>query len=332
MTVLPAVERILIVALDNLGDLVFASALAPPLHGAYPNATIDVWSKAYTADVARLIPRVGRVIAADPFWTVAPHLPRPPIRPMLESMLAVRRGRYDVAILSGAPWRTAAAVALTRIPMRIGLTRKRNRRFLTHALAPEDPRRPVLREQARLLAALGVDSPSPAYGLDPGPLAEPRARLAGLLPNRFVALHPFAAVRDRCVPLTEWTQLAMAFHSRGTPTLWIGTTIELDELRGSYTHPKSFYADMLGDRSLATSAAALSLATLFIGHDSGPLHVAGAFGVPVVGIFSPGQPLRTFPQGVGSSRVIARPSPEGITASLMLREADALGGSVFSTA
>ena len=80
----------------------------------------------------------------------------------------------------------------------------------------------------------------------------------------------------------------------------------------------------LGDGRLAVSAAALSLASLFVGHDSGPLHIAGAFGVPVVGVFAPGQPDRTFPQGVGPSRVIHRPSPAGIDAGTMLREIDAL--------
>jgi ADP-heptose:LPS heptosyltransferase len=323
------VRRILLVALDNLGDLVFASALAEPLHAAFPDATIDVWSKAYTADVARLVPHVGEVIAADPFWAVAPHLARPDVAPMLKSIVAVHRGAYDVALLSEAPWRTALAVALTRIPMRIGLARRRNRLFLTDVLPTEDEHQPVLREQARLLRPLGVESPAPAYRLEASRLGSLRDRVAASLPRRFVALHPFASVRNRCVALSEWTQLAFALHGRGVPTLWVGTPNELDELRGSYTHPKGFYADELGDSSLAATAAALSLAALFVGHDSGPLHVAGAFGVPVVGVFAPGQPQRTFPQGPGPSRIIARPTPDGITASVMLREADTLG--VFST-
>ena len=57
MTITPPVRRILLVALDNLGDLVFASALTPPLHAGFPDAIIDVWAKEYTADVARLIPQ-----------------------------------------------------------------------------------------------------------------------------------------------------------------------------------------------------------------------------------------------------------------------------------
>jgi ADP-heptose:LPS heptosyltransferase len=320
-----APKRILIVALDNLGDLVFASALADPLHRTFPDVTIDVWSKAYTADVARLMPFTTNVIAADTFWAVPPHLARPARWPFIRSIGTVRRNRYDVAILTGAPWRTAAAVAATRIPMRIALARNHNQRFLTHPLDAENHGKPVLREQARLLAPLGITSVDPRYRLDASRLAAKRTAAERQLPPRFIAFHPFASVRNRCVPLGEWTQLAFALHGRGVPVLWVGTTPELDDLRRAYTHPEGVYVDQIGDGSLATSAAALSLAAGFIGHDSGPLHIAGAFGVPVVGVFAPGQPERTFPQGVGPSRMIQRPSPEGITASTMLRELDALG-------
>jgi len=44
----------------------------------------------------------------------------------------------------------------------------------------------------------------------------------------------------------------------------------------------------------------------------------------VVGIFAPGEPRRTFPQGVGPSRMLSRPSPMGISADDILAEIDAL--------
>jgi ADP-heptose:LPS heptosyltransferase len=318
------IRRVLLVALDNLGDLVFASALTPPLHAAYPDALIDVWCKEYTADVAQLIPHTHSVIAANPPWAASQAHARPQILPFVRTIRAVRKARYDIAILSEAPWRTAAAVAATGIPVRIGLARHRNAAFLTHTLEAQNTHKPVLREQARLLAPLGIDSRNPRYRLDADQLGDLRAKVGALLPSRFVALHPFASSRDRCVALNEWTQIAFALIARRTPVLWIGTTLELEELRRSYTHPRGYYVDQLGDRRLATTAAALSLATLFVGHDSGPLHIAGAFGVPVVGVFAPGQPDRTFPQGVGPSRVIHRPSPLGIDAGTILREMDAL--------
>jgi ADP-heptose:LPS heptosyltransferase len=319
-----APRRILVVSLDNLGDLVFASALTPPLRRAYPDAPIDVWSKRYTSDVAALIPHVSDVIAADPFWAVPSHLSRPGVLPFLRSVADVRRRHYDLAVLSEAPWRVAAATRAAAVTTRIGLARHRNGAFLTHVLPGADVHKPVLQEQARLLSALGIDSADPRYRLDASRLGQVRDTVTRALPSRFVAVHPFAGARDRCVPLLEWTQLAFALHSQKIPVLWIGMRSELDELRRSYTHPRGFYSDEIGGGALAATAAALSLATIFVGHDSGPLHVAGAFGVPVVGVFAPGQPDRTFPQGVGPSRILHRPSPSGITSAMILREIDAL--------
>jgi ADP-heptose:LPS heptosyltransferase len=318
------VHRILLVALDNLGDLVFASALVPPLNARFPYATIHVWCKEYTAPVARLIPHVSAVVAADPFWAVPPGHTRPPTRPFVRSLLAVRRARYDVAVLSEAPWRAAAAVSAARIPTRIGLARHRNAMFLTHVLPSADAHKPVLVEQARLLGPLDISSADPRYQLDATALQSVRGRIADHLPRRFIAFHPFAGARDRCVALSEWTQLAFAMQARGETVLWVGTRRELNELRASYTHPKGIYVDQLDDASLSVTAAALSMASAFVGHDSGPLHVAAAFGVPVVGIFAPGQPDRTFPQGTGRARVLFRFSPTEVSSSMILHEIDAL--------
>ena len=322
-TLLAKPKRILIVALDNLGDLVFASALTPPLREAFPDATIDLWSKTYTAPIASLIPHVSTVFDAEPFWAVRPGVKRPPLGQLFRAIRVIRRYRHDVAILSGAPWRTSAAVAATGIPVRIGLARHRNRFFLTHVLSAENKHRPVLQEQARLLEPLGVHSTNPRYSLDTAPLAAARAELARVLPDQFVALHPFASSRDRCVPLAEWAQVAFARAGQRLQGLGVGTPHDLDELR-RLTLPRGMYIDQLGDASLTTSAAALSMASRFAGHDSGPLHVAGAFGVPVVGVFAPGEPERTFPQGIGPSRMLAAPSPDRIRAVDILRELDAL--------
>lgn len=323
-------QRILVVALDNLGDLVFASALVPPIRDAFPSAVIGVWCKEYTAPVARLIPHVDQIFAADPLWAVNPGRPRPRFGSFLTTLLDVRRARFDAAILSAAPWRTAAASAATGIPVRIGLRRHRNAAFLTRALSPEDPAKPVLVEQARLLAELGIASIAPRYCLDASRLGPVRDDVARQLTGRFVALHPFAGARERCVPLSEWTQVAFALQGRGVRTLWVGTSRELDELRRSVTHPLGYYVDRVKAAgtdagSLTVTAAALSLAVAFVGHDSGPLHVAGALGVPVVGVFAPGEPKRTFPQGTGPWRMIHRETPREISGSDLLREIAELG-------
>jgi ADP-heptose:LPS heptosyltransferase len=320
------VDRILLVSLDNLGDMVFASALAPPLVELFPNATLDVWCKEYTADVARLVPGVAGVVASDPFWDKSPGRAKGSMRSFLRAVTAIRSRHYDVAVLAAAPWRTAAAVAATRIPMRIGLRRRKNEFFLTHAMPDEDNGEPVLSELARLLEPLKVAPRPLRYRLDATSLSDRRARLAMSIRSPYAALHPFASKQNRCVALPVWIELARRLTERDLGILWIGSACELDELRTTANDPRWRFVDRDGDGTLADTAAALSMAALFVGHDSGPLHVAGAFGVPVVGVFAPGEPRRTFPQGVGPWRMLARPSPDGITADDLVREVDAVTG------
>jgi ADP-heptose:LPS heptosyltransferase len=211
--------------------------------------------------------------------------------------------------------------------MRIGLGRRKNRLFLTHALPGEDITRPVLCELARLLEPLGIQAESLRYRLDVSSIAPRRDRLTGTLPRAFAALHPFASKTNRCVALGTWLDLARRLQQEhALAILWIGSAVELHQVRALTSDATWRYVDRDCDGTLADTAAALSLATLFIGHDSGPLHVAGAFGVPVVGVFAPGEPLRTFPQGVGPSRMLVRPSPDGIGPDDILREVNALPG------
>lgn len=66
------------------------------------------------------------------------------------------------------------------------------------------------------------------------------------------------------------------------------------------------FVDACGRLSPRQSAAAMSGARLFIGHDSGPMHLAAAMGVPCIGLFGvKGQPGKWRPYGAGH-RVIHR--------------------------
>jgi len=319
-------ESILVVSLDNLGDLVFASALLSPLREHFPAAQIAVWCKEYSSGLVPLLPAIDATYSSDPFWDRAPGREKGSARRFLSVAAAVRRGRFDTAILCFAPWRTAAVVAVTGIPARIGLERRRNRRWLTETLPAEDRGKPVVEEVMRLLDPLGIRDVSPRYQLDASHLTNELATVAHSMNNDvYVVLHPFAGRDDRCVMLDEWVCVANELSLLGMSILWIGTRSELERLRQLADARQHWrYSDILFNGDLMMTSVAMSRAKLFIGHDSGPMHIAAALGVPTVGVFAPGEPDRTFPQGNGPWRIISRASPLDITARDILDEASAL--------
>src|SRR5579862_6708780 len=148
------VERILLVSLDNLGDLVFASALPPAIKARYPHATIGLWCKEYTADIAPLFPDVDWTVAADPFWDDAPGRPKGAFGPFFHSIVEVGAKHCDVALLASPQWRVAAAVALARIPKRIGHRRNINSGLLTDVLPAASRQRPVVADLGSQLVPL----------------------------------------------------------------------------------------------------------------------------------------------------------------------------------
>jgi ADP-heptose:LPS heptosyltransferase len=303
------VERILLVSLDNLGDLVFASALPPAIRARYPQATIGLWCKAYTADIAPLFPDVSWTTAADPFWDDAPGRSKGPVAPFLASIQDVRRQHFDVALVASPQWRVAAAVAVAGIPMRIGQHRNYNRGLLTDLLPPADRGKPVVADLGALLVPLGIDPVGLTTYLDPAPL-EPLRRTyrKQLGPLPIAVINPFVTLPPVGIDWTIWCEVGRLLVERRYTVVWHGTAPQLEHFRRhiSYFEPKWRCSDQFSSGTLREGAAVLASADVYFGCDSGPLHLSGAFGVPTVGVYPNASKLPRFaPQGRGPSRIVS---------------------------
>lgn len=303
------VERILLVSLDNLGDLVFASALPPAIKARYPNATIGLWCKAYTADIAPLFPDVSWSSAADPFWDDAPGRPKGAVTPFVRSVLDVRHQGFEVALVASPQWRVAAAVALAGIPRRIGQQRNYNRGFLTDVLPPADRGRPVVADLGSLLAPLGIDPVGLTTYLDPEPLEPLRqAYRQKLGPLPIAVINPFVTLPPVGISWMIWLDVARMLVEQRHTVVWHGTAPQLGMFRRhvSYVGPEWRFSDQFSEGTLRAAAAVLAGADVYFGCDSGPLHLSGALGVPTVGVYPNTSKLPRFaPQGRGPSRVVS---------------------------
>jgi ADP-heptose:LPS heptosyltransferase len=131
-------------------------------------------------------------------------------------------------------------------------------------------------------------------GVPTGPI--PRARLfAGRTEQRrpYAVLHPLAATPEKTWPAARF--LAVARHLRADhafdPVFIAGPGDDLSAF-------SEFEA--VAGAPLAHIKTLLAGASLFIGNDSGPAHMAAAFGVPVVVLFGPSDPVVWAPWQVES--------------------------------
>jgi ADP-heptose:LPS heptosyltransferase len=315
--------RLLIVALDNLGDLVFASSLPPAIRARYPDAMIGLWSKAYTAPITALMPDIAWETHADPFWDDAPGHPKGDIGPFLRAVAEVKKAKFDVALLASPQWRVAAAVAAARVPVRIGQRRNYNGRLLTRVLPPADRGRPVVDDLASLLEPIDARPRTLTTYLDPTPLDALRRTLRQRIHARSITtINPFVTLAPVGIPREIWVETARALRDRGHTVIWSGTAAQLAAFHQDVPlEPGWLSAAALTDGSLHAATALLSVSDIYLGCDSGPLHLSAALGVPVVGVFPNLTKLPRFaPQGRGPSRVVTPP----ITADSIVAAVDAL--------
>jgi ADP-heptose:LPS heptosyltransferase len=130
---------------------------------------------------------------------------------------------------------------------------------------------------------------------------------------RSAVIHPAAATPEKTWPAANFLAVAAQLLDSGVSPVFIGGP-------GDDLSPFREYRTLQG--SLSDLKALFAAATLFVGNDSGPAHMAAAFGVPSVVIFGPSDPAIWGPWRT-TGEVVARGSgvPEVLGALQRLRVA-----------
>jgi ADP-heptose:LPS heptosyltransferase len=224
----------------------------------------------------------------------------------------LRAERFDVVIdLHGGP-RAAWLTWATGAPMRIGYAMKGRSWIYTHVVkrAPDlGPRHSVL-NQWDLLGPLGVPAADPtrdAVDIAPDPRAaaavQRRLRELGIdAGHELIVIHVSAGNPFRRWPAASFVELVVHLAS-AKPRRRILLTSGPSELAAARSIAATARARLGGgeqvpetsDFSLAELRALVERAAVYIGGDSGPLHVASASAVPIVALFGPTLADRSIP-------------------------------------
>lgn len=286
----PELSAILVVKLADVGDVLTATPALRALRQRYPRARIDLLT---TPHAATVVPSG----LADHVLKVPRNLVRragdlPSALAMLRSL---RHARYDaVALLHHLTLAAGVAkyrllAAATAAPIVAGLDNGHGG-WLTHPV-PDRGFGMLHEVQYALQVAGKLDAPPVGLELaarfGPADSAVASAWLAAL-PFPRVAIHPGSggyALARRWEP-EKWAAVGSALASRyGAAIVLVGTATDgVEDVQAAL---QGSCLNLAGYTSLPQLAAVLGQCNLFLGADSGVMHLACASGVPVVALFGP---------------------------------------------
>lgn len=290
--------KILLVRLREIGDVVFTTPAIHAVRRRFPEARLTYVVEAAAAPVVRHNPHIDELV-------VAPR--RRGVRGLFADLALARRlrsARFDLAIdFHGGP-RASLLTWLSGARQRIGYEiAGRSWMYTTRIARPKELRaRHSVENQWDLLRAIDIDAPEPTstpveMPVDPDAAAAVAARLtnAGVTADdTLIVMHVSAGNPFRRWPLDHFVAVARALAA-GDPRRRVVITSGPSEREAARQVVERSQALAVGDFSLGELRALVDRAALYIGGDSGPLHIAATSSVPIVGLYGPTLPARSAP-------------------------------------
>ncbi len=301
-----------------MGDILHALPAATALRELVPDIRIDWivdprWAPLLAAPDGSG-PVISRLhLAETKLWSRAPWS-----RATRDSVLslrdALRRSRYNVTVDLQGTLRSAVLGRFAPSARFAGYAdpRERPASWLYRQHLPRTGRHVVEQGAALLGAALGLHfEPARTVPLPRIPEAERWAAetVAALGPGRrFVLLAPTAGWGAKQWPAERFGALAAALGQAGLAVL-VNAAGAADPVAHTVVQTSAGAAHTAAG-GVAGLVALTRRASLVIGGDSGPVHLAAALGTPVLALFGPTDPERNGPWGSGPVRILRHPDSQ----------------------
>jgi heptosyltransferase-1 len=318
----PRFESLLIVRLSAMGDIIHTLPAAAALRRAFPHATLGWLIEERWAELLCTLryPRSGRRSPQRPLvdrvhavntteWRHAPFSFNT-WQQMAVGLSQLRGIKYDAVIDFQGAVRSALLARWSGAPIVYGSAQPRENAasmFYTRKVLPTGTH---VVEQALALAGAIVPTASIPTPIIPTRMAEPDVefpvdpdaenKIAGLTAdgNGFAILNPGAGWGAKRWPAERYGQVAKELATDGLRSL-VNYGPGEEELAVAVEAAGEGAAQKISC-SVSELIALTRRARLFIGGDTGPMHMAAALRIPVVAIFGPTNPARNGPFGTRS--------------------------------
>jgi heptosyltransferase-2 len=296
-----ATKKILVMRYRFIGDTVLTVPFLRNLRRAEPRAFIAWMVAPGSSDVVRGIPYVDEMIYWDPVTIHADS--RGTHRTFSAKLSFIRdlrsRGFQKVYVLKRS-LSSAIIAHLTGARERIGFDTE-GRGFLLTTRVPYRNDRHEVQNFLEVLRSDGIAVTDDYLELWTEPKEEEAVRQLmlkeGIGPEeRLVAVHPFSAVVERGWPLEYFASLAQRLNREaGCRSIIVGSVGDSDTFgRVRHLFGEST-VDLVGKCTLRETIVLLKKCVLFVGNDSGIMHLAAAARTPLVALFGPQSPVKFGP-------------------------------------
>lgn len=293
-----AARAILVRAVNWIGDAVMMTPALGAIRQSFPSARITVLANPLVAQLFTSHPWVDEVLIYDQKGKHRGLLGR------LQLAAQLRSRGFDLAILLQNAFNAALITWLARIPLRIGNRSDGRGVLLSHGF-PLDLQPQGVHESAQYLAMLqyfGIDGQGQQQYLETT-VAEDlamteRLAAAGIGPGEFLlGINPGATYGSA----KRWYPDRFAAVARSLAAEW-GARVVITGGPGETEIAGAIEQGLAGDcvnlagkTSVRELMALIKRCNFFVTNDSGPMHLAAAFGVPLVAIFGSTDHTTTYP-------------------------------------
>ena len=297
----PEPDRILLLRLERIGDLVMALEAIRDVRTLSPTSQVDLVVGSWNAPLARAVPSVDRVETLDARW-LAREGQGLGMTALLRTAWSWRARRYDLAINFEPDVRSNLVAAAAGAARTAGWASGGGGPLLDVALAYDATAHTTANARRLVRSVFGRTPPESARPLLTIPDAAAAAATALLRPGLGRPLVGVHVSGGRAIK--QWdperfadvaARLADARGAAIVATGGVGDRALVSALQ-TVLAPRLVIDASTAD-GLLVSAALLARLDVLVTGDTGPMHLASAVGTPVVAVFGPSDPARYATRG-----------------------------------
>jgi len=311
------VKRFLIVKLSSLGDVLHTFPFVAACRRSFPDARL-VW--VVQPEFSGLIPGPPWVDEVIEFNRPSLRHPIRTLRELVRLRHRLRAEKFDLAIDLQGLFKSTLVMILSGTKRRVGTALMREGSgWVSRPVRGEHKNGHAVERSLDVARFLGMQADPLEY---PFPdLAEPwqkvqeKLQLSGSAKEKpYIVFVPGTRWETKCWPPEHFARLAGLFGANQQIIIAGGAGDKdrsrkiLDGVSVLPAENRPKFIDLTGKTSLLELAALLRHASLFVGADTGPLHIAAAAQIPLVTCFGPTLPDRTGPYGTPCAVVLTAPS------------------------